>query len=216
MIHVDPILQRLRYRFQSGLPHLFPGALCRIEDAHSVAVTIDDGPSETTALLLEQLSQHGIIATFFLTGEAVAKHPAHVKSIVEHGHAIGSHGYRHNDLARQPREAVKTDLELSLNGIESETGIRPKYYRPPYGRLNPLHRHIPGEFGCQLVLWNRLPGDFDASVSEAELGKRIGKIQDGDIIVLHDLASSFDRSAAGLAFIADLLQRASLKAVTLS
>lgn len=216
MFSVDPILQRLRYRVQSKLPLLFPGALCRIEDETAVAITIDDGPSTFTTGLLERLDSHAMLATFFLSGSSLADFPGRASELAKRGHAVASHGFLHEDLALKPRSEVRTDLVRGLEAVEAETGVRPKYYRPPYGRLNPMHRDLPAQLGCSLVLWTALPGDFDPTVKKDELQRRIGSIRGGDIIVLHDQPHAADRTTACIEFIAELLRRKSLRTVTLS
>ncbi|MFA6234714.1 MAG: polysaccharide deacetylase family protein, partial [Bacteroidota bacterium] len=114
------------------------------------------------------------------------------------------------------RDQVESDLERSLSAIEDCTGVRPKFYRPPYGRLHPAHRDLPAAHGCALVLWNALPGDFDQQVTVDELRRRIEIIREGDIVVLHDHAHALDRTTACISFIGDLLRRTGIRAVSLS
>ncbi|MFZ1729920.1 MAG: polysaccharide deacetylase family protein [Bacteroidota bacterium] len=206
----------MRYSFQSGLPLIYPGAQCRIRDAGAVALTFDDGPSDSTDQLLDVLDANAIKATFFLSGQAVEENTNGARAIYERGHTLGSHGYSHSDLARSTSDIVNADLQRSLAVIESATGVRPKFYRPPYGRLNPVHRDLPASQGCSFVLWTSLPGDFDLKVSLDELRRRISKIHGGDIVVLHDHAHAVDRTTACVTFFSDMLRRKELRSLTLS
>src|SRR5579871_3047253 len=68
----------------------------RLAGASGVALTFDDGPHpEGTPAVLEVLSQADMKATFFLVGEQVERRPALAAEIVERGHLVAVHGYRH-------------------------------------------------------------------------------------------------------------------------
>src|SRR5690348_10834341 len=46
------------------------------QDRRAVALTFDDGPSESTPRILEILARHGVSATFFLIGANVERLPS--------------------------------------------------------------------------------------------------------------------------------------------
>src|SRR5699024_1787705 len=57
-----------------------------------VALTFDDGPSkEVTPRILDILSQHGAVATFFMLGSQVDYYPDIAKRVADEGHEIGNH-----------------------------------------------------------------------------------------------------------------------------
>ncbi|MDX9757852.1 MAG: polysaccharide deacetylase family protein [Bacteroidota bacterium] len=189
-----PLLRHLRYRLHSRLPRLYPGALCRMPEAATAAVTIDDGPSPTTPRVLDALDAAGLPATFFVSGRAVLEHPREMRLIRDRGHVIASHGFAHGDLSRQPRHAVEDDLVRSLEVIAMVSGIRPTLFRPPYGRLHPMHRDIPVRHGCALVLWSVTPADYDVTLSADELRRRMADVGPRDIVVLHDTPGCVERT----------------------
>ena len=60
-------------------------------------LTFDDGPSEEcTDMVLNILREKNVKATFFLIGEYVEKYPEVARRIVEEGHTVGIHCYRHD------------------------------------------------------------------------------------------------------------------------
>lgn len=210
-----PLLRHLRYRMHSHLPRLYPGAMCTIARKDAVAVTIDDGPSSATKQLLDALEAESITATFFFSGKAALEHPRRLRTVVERGHTVASHGFAHEDLSLKPRKEVAHDIERSLRTIETVSGVRPTLFRPPYGRLHPLHRDIPRALGLRLVLWSVLPGDFDEAVSSEELLSRIDGLRGGDIIVLHDRAENAERTSVCIHHLGTLLRRCELRALPL-
>jgi peptidoglycan-N-acetylglucosamine deacetylase len=214
-VTTNPLLRHIRYRLHSRLPRLYPGAQCRLDRRDIVAVTIDDGPSSATPRLLDLLDEAGIPATFFLSGAAVPDHPGVVRTIRERGHVIGSHGFAHDDPSRRTRAEVEMDLLRSIDVIESASGANVALFRPPYGRLHPLHRDIPRKHGCRLVLWSAMPGDFEANVSRAELSRRIAALRGGEIVVLHDRPRDANRTAVCIHALGALIERHDLMATTL-
>ena len=55
-----------------------------------VCLTFDDGPNDkNTPRILEILKKENIKATFFLTGQNVARYPDVVKQIYQSGNAMG-------------------------------------------------------------------------------------------------------------------------------
>ncbi len=194
---------------------MFPGAICRLQDQGTVALTIDDGPSASTTELLDALDAQGLTATFFLSGEAVLKHPSTARAIVTRGHGIASHGFAHEDLAWKDRSQVEADLAKSVAVIEDATGRSPRHYRPPYGRLRPAHRDVPASYACALVLWSSMPGDFHLSVPVDVLLQRIRRVRGGEIVVLHDHAHGARRTTACIEALADLIRRNGLRSVAL-
>lgn len=75
-----------------------------------VALTIDDAPSSSTPLLLDELRRVGVRATFFLIGDAVERHPSIVARMVDEGHECANHDWR-------DRRSVMVPLEQLINDI---------------------------------------------------------------------------------------------------
>jgi polysaccharide deacetylase family protein (PEP-CTERM system associated) len=81
--------------------------------------------------LLEVLDELDALATFFLLGMTVANHRELVGEIVSRGHDAASHGYAHARVPGQGRQQFRSDLERSIETIESATGRVPVAYRAP-------------------------------------------------------------------------------------
>ena len=57
-----------------------------------VALTFDDGPSlKWTPLILDELKENKIKATFFMIGQHIEKYPEIAKRVAEEGHEIENH-----------------------------------------------------------------------------------------------------------------------------
>ena len=152
---------------------------------NQIALTFDDGPhSVYTLKLLEGLRQRGIQASFFLLGENVEGKEALVKQMYEDGHLIGNHGYTHVMMNRESIKTANEQIEKNNSQLESITGIRPQYLRPPYGSWND---ELESNTDMTLVLWNLDPLDWKIQNTRKIVRHIIKNVEPGDIILLHDV-----------------------------
>ncbi len=152
-----------------------------------VALTFDDGPHKTlTPRLLDILQKQEVKATFFVVGSRAKSYPGIVKRAAAEGHQIGNHTYSHKDLLSLSDAFIEREIWDTANLIAQITGQRPTALRPPYGSYNPS---ISARAGAALVLWSVDPKDWDCKSAEAVFHNATRHVQDGDIILLHDIHS---------------------------
>lgn len=156
-----------------------------------IALTFDDGPHPVyTPRLLDLLKAHGAHATFFVVGANAEKHPDIVLRMHEEGHDIGIHNYVHRSNWVMGPISVKRHVVRTGDIVESITGMRPKYYRPPWGIVNVFD--FVGRGKPQIVLWTALFGDWKLKVGAERLyGLIKSKLQPGAVLLLHDRGDTF-------------------------
>ena len=68
-----------------------------------------------------------------------------------------------------------------------------RYFRPPYGRITfAQSKALRNKY--KIIIWSRMSGDFDLSISNEEcLIKLKKKTKPGDIVVFHDNLKSFEK-----------------------
>lgn len=81
--------------------------------------------------ILELLAEHNVQATFFTLGWIAERYPQMVRSIVQAGHELASHGYGHERANGQSREAFFSDIQLSKLILEDVGAIAVHGYRAP-------------------------------------------------------------------------------------
>jgi peptidoglycan/xylan/chitin deacetylase (PgdA/CDA1 family) len=93
-------------------------------------------PSVTRALpwLLDQLDQHGLLATFFVEAINCEMYPDAVQEIVAGGHEIGHHGWAHETWRELSPLQERDSLARGLDAFD-KLGLRPNGFRPPGGAL---------------------------------------------------------------------------------
>lgn len=81
--------------------------------------------------LLDEFSEAGISTTCFTLGWVAEHFPGLVREAAERGHEIASHGYAHEVIGRQTREAFAADVRKSKDLLEQASGTRVIGYRAP-------------------------------------------------------------------------------------
>lgn len=157
-----------------------------------VALTFNDGPDpELTPKILEILGRSGAKATFFVTGEAAARHPEILKMMVEGGHTVASHGYAHRDLTTLSRREVEDDIDKASAAIASATGNTPAFFRPPLGAYTSSVMEMVERKGLYLVMWTNIGRQDLPGVKPRVVAQRVlGSVYNGAIILLHDTRSN--------------------------
>lgn len=150
-----------------------------------VALTFDDGPSESTPALLDLLERHNAKATFFVCGHNVERLPAVLRAIAEAGHEIGNHSWSHPRLDFTSPATMRDELGRTQSLIGDLTGTAPRLFRAPYGvrwfGLGAVQR----ELDLTGVMWTAIGRDW--TLPAAAITRRLMRAaNDGAILCLHD------------------------------
>jgi peptidoglycan/xylan/chitin deacetylase (PgdA/CDA1 family) len=76
-------------------------------------------------LVLAALAQHRLRATFAVPAVIAELYPARMRSLLEQGHEIAAHGFRHEDVSRLSREEEKARLDVTTAILTRICGARP-------------------------------------------------------------------------------------------
>lgn len=153
----------------------------------------DDGPNEDyTETLLEGLKERDVKVTFFLLGAEVEKYPNIVEEIHDEGHLIGTHSYEHVNLSNLSDTAAMEQVDKTNQAIHEITGEFPQYIRPPFGCWK-----CNLDYNAKMieVLWDIDPLDWKTSNSDVIAKRVIDKVEEDDIILLHDASESSVKAA---------------------
>ncbi len=164
-----------------------PAICCGKEDTKSIALTFDDGPdADHTRKLLAILKKHQLEGCFFCIGDRISNHPDIVKQMHNEGHIIGNHSFRHQwNFDFLSSKNMHEELFHTDDAIETVIGVRPRFFRPPYGVTNPnLARAVGNDY--RVIGWS--VRSFDTVIKDPEkLLKRVTKkLKAGDIVLFHD------------------------------
>ncbi len=185
-----------------------------------LALTFDDGPSESTPAVLDVLARHNARATFFFCGANVLRLPDVARRALAEGHQIGNHTFSHPRLFRLLPATIEREISRTQQAIRETTGTTPILFRPPYGiRWFGLYRALE-KHHLQAVMWSACAHDWKRPVAAIEAALR-SKAQGGIIMLLHDgdTITRGDRrsgTAEALDRVLPLLADRGLRCVTIS
>lgn len=155
----------------------------------AVWLTIDDGPSDDTAAMLDLLDAHDARATFFVVAERARARPELLAQIVRRGHGVGHHSASHPSAAfwrlgpgAMRREIAEADRSLR----ELLPDYRLRWFRAVVGMANPFVAHWLSRCGLARVAWSAR--GFDAVTAEpARVVARIERdLAPGAIVLMHE------------------------------
>ena len=177
-----------------------------------VALTFDDGPSgRFTRALLQGLEKRQAKATFLLCGYRLKAYPAEARQILEQGHEIGLHGYSHDPMDQMSAQKLEQELKENLKLLPQ--GCQPVFLRAPGGACSQLVRQTARDFGLAVLNWSVDPRDWATRDAGAITAMVIDNVQDGDVILLHDMTDSSVEAALA---IVDRLKAQGFQFVTVS
>jgi peptidoglycan-N-acetylglucosamine deacetylase len=151
----------------------------------ALALTFDDGPSESTPKLLEAIGKYHVQATFFMCGENVRRCPDVAREVAARGHELGNHTDSHPRLDFKSPRFIYRQMAAAQAAIQETTGVTPRWFRAPYGVRWFGIAQAQQLLGLRGVMWTAIGHDWRwpaARVSELVLNGAAN----GAIICLHD------------------------------
>jgi peptidoglycan/xylan/chitin deacetylase (PgdA/CDA1 family) len=196
--------------------------LCRVEDRPDrFAVTFDDGPNPAaTGRILDVLARHGAHATFFMLGGNVRRNGDLARRVVAEGHEAALHGQNHWPVPLLLPGGIRRTVLDGAAAIEDETGVAPRFYRPPFGFMSPGQARFVRKLGYEPVLGDVYPED-PHSPGVTRIVKRVmARLRGGSILILHDGSPvgtpSRWQTVEALGMILDAAARVGLRGTTIA
>lgn len=157
-------------------------------DMPMVALTFDDGPrTDATARLLDGLALREAPATFFVVGNRIAGNEDLIRRMRDEGHQIGIHTFDHVEVTKLSRPDFDLQVGKTQALLASLTGEGEFWLRPPYGKVDDSVRQWTDS---PLILWSVDPEDWKDHDVNRIVGHILSHVQDGDIILMHDIFNS--------------------------
>jgi peptidoglycan-N-acetylglucosamine deacetylase len=168
--------------------HHYPVICHGSRNERLVSITFDDGPDPAiTPVILDILKQHRISATFFIIGRKIEGNEELVRRIDREGHTIGNHSFAHSNLWDfWSPDKLRKDLLKTEDIIKQVTGKKVRFFRPPYGVINPMVESALRTIRYTVVAWSRRSLDTATGSQERLISRATDRLQPGEIILLHD------------------------------
>lgn len=152
-----------------------------------VALTYDDGPAESTSKLLDVLEKYGAKATFFVVGEQADYYRETLKREADLGMEIGSHTWDHPWLNQLSEEEIREEMDKNDKLVSEITGLPAmKLMRPTGGGIS---ENMLNTIDKPMIQWDVDTLDWDHKDPDQTYQRLIDLVQDGSIVLMHDLFS---------------------------
>lgn len=154
-------------------------------DRKAIALTFDDGPSESTPRVLELLDKYHTPATFFQIGANVERLPQIAFAVRTAGHEIGNHSHTHPLFCFHSAEFIYREFARAQRAITDATGFSPTLLRAPFGARWFGFRQAQLRLGLRGVMWTAIGYDWKLK-ADTIVGRMLAEVAHGAILCLHD------------------------------
>jgi peptidoglycan-N-acetylglucosamine deacetylase len=181
-----------------------------------IALTFDDGPNPYyTPQILAILQKYGVRATFFDVGYLVADYPNIVRMEYDQQNVVANHSWSHPVLTNLSAQEIQSQLTSTTNSIQAAIGVRPTFFRPPYGAVNSTVLAQASNLHYTTVMWDGSAEDWSLPGTKAIVSKTLSYARNGAILLLHDGGGNREQTVVALPIIITTLKSRGFKFVTI-
>jgi peptidoglycan/xylan/chitin deacetylase (PgdA/CDA1 family) len=159
-------------------------------------------PSKLTTIL----QQYGVKATFFDVGYLMVDYPNIVRQEYNQGNIVANHSWSHPDLTHLSAQAIQSQLTSTTRAVQVTIGVRPTFFRPPYGATNNSVLAQARQIGFTTVLWDGSAGDWQLPGVGVIITRLLSYAHNGAILLLHDGGGNRAQTVAALPSIITILK----------
>jgi peptidoglycan/xylan/chitin deacetylase (PgdA/CDA1 family) len=149
-----------------------------------VALTFDDGPSKHTKAIVDCLFKYDSAATFFVVGNRIDSYKDTVVHTYNMGCELANHSYSHPIMTGLTSDQIESQIRKTDNKIKKLTGQKTVLLRAPGGGINSTVKKAAGK---PLIQWSDDTLDWKTRSKSATVNYVMKNVQDGDIVLMHDL-----------------------------
>ena len=138
--------------------------------------------------ILDVLDKYGVKATFFMTGNYMRLFPETVDRIIASGHEIGTHTNTHMRQTELGEFTQLREIMIPCETMNALWGIKPRFFRPPYGAFNGVTLAVARSMGMEQCMWTIDSNDWrvDLQTQPEKIISRVTHgVTPGTIILFH-------------------------------
>ncbi len=168
--------------------------------------------------LIDYLVKHRIPATFFMSGNWMAKHEVEVDHLlVIDFFEVGTHGDVHAHLPMHDADEQRMEILGPVKALHERYAHEATLFRPPYGEYNDVTIAVVNMLGLRFIQWNIESGDPDPTLSAGQILARVGtRAKPGSIVVFHANGKGKQTRQVIEQLTSDILPRKGLQPMTVS
>lgn len=170
------------------------GAQFIMNDEKFICLTFDEGyENGYTPAILDTLKDKGVKAIFFVTYDFVKDNPDLIERMIDEGHIIGNHTYRHYTLDEVSESEATEEIVFLDNYMKENFQYRMTLFRFPKGEFSEKTLALAKGLGYKSIFWSFAYADWDTQNpgDKDEAYKTItDNIHNGEIMLLHAVSST--------------------------
>lgn len=170
------------------------GAYFIMNDEKFVCLTFDEGyENGYTPAILDTLKDKGVKAVFFVTYDFAKDNPKLIERMIDEGHIIGNHTYRHYTLDEVSEQEATEEIVFLDNYMKDTFQYRMKLFRFPKGEFSEKTLALADTLGYKSIFWSFAYADWDTQnpADKNEAFKTITEnTHNGEIMLLHAVSAT--------------------------
>ncbi len=170
------------------------GAQFILSDDKFICLTFDEGyENGFTPAILDILKEKKVKAVFFVTYDFASANPDLIERMIDEGHVIGNHSYRHLTMDEIPVQEATEEVSFLDKYMKQQHRYRMKLFRFPKGEFSESTLALVNSLGYKNVFWSFAYADWDTD-NQADSDSAYKEITDnfhnGEIILLHAVSET--------------------------
>ena len=165
-----------------------------LADDKNICLTFDEGyENGYTAHILDTLKEKNVKAIFFCTYDYVKDNPELVHRMINEGHIVGNHSYRHYNFTQIDVETASDEITILHDYVAEQFGYEMTYFRFPEGAFSEQALALTKELGYSSIFWSFAYADWDREnppSNETAYEKITSSVHNGAILLLHAVCKS--------------------------
>lgn len=182
----DPVMLNAQYKNL--------GASFILDDEKSICLTFDEGyENGYTPSILDTLKEKNVKAIFFVTYDFAKDNPNLIKRMIDEGHIVGNHTYRHYTMDEVSVETATEEIMYLHNYIKENFDYEMTLFRFPKGEFSQSTLALAQSLGYKSVFWSFAYADWDTQnqISTDEAYETVTNyFHSGEIMLLHAVSST--------------------------
>lgn len=163
-------------------------------DDKKICLTFDEGyENGYTGQILDTLKEKNVRAIFFCTYDYVKDNPELVNRMINEGHIVGNHSYRHYNFTQIDLQTARDEITILHDYVAEQFGYEMTYFRFPEGAFSEQTLALTKELGYSTLFWSFAYADWDRNAppsTDMAYEKITSSAHNGAILLLHAVCSS--------------------------
>ena len=165
-----------------------------MSDEKFICLTFDEGyENGYTPMILDTLKEKNVKAIFFVTYDFAKDNKELIERMIDEGHIIGNHTYRHYTLDEVDEQTAAEEIEFLDKYMKENFRYRMTLFRFPKGEFSEKTLALADKLGYKSIFWSFAYADWDTENpgNPDDAFKEITEhTHNGEIMLLHAVSQT--------------------------